>query len=93
MQSGFEPKGGSRVRKDFVNFRQITWLKWFVHRNTSPSTDINTLLSWVALRAKSQHLRRPRQWASVREDGSAGNLYTRPQLSVVPLRFEVRAAR
>ena len=45
MQSGFEPKGGSRVRKDFVDFRQITCFKWFVHRNTSGSTDINTLLS------------------------------------------------
>jgi hypothetical protein len=45
MQSGFEPKGGSRVRKDFVDFRQITCFKRFVHRNTSGSTDINTLLS------------------------------------------------
>ena len=43
MQSGFEPKGSGRVRKDFVDFRQIACFKWFVHRNTSGSTEINTL--------------------------------------------------
>ncbi len=45
MQSGFEPKGGSRIRKDFVDFRHIICFKWFVHRDTSGSTDINTLVS------------------------------------------------
>ena len=43
MQSGFEPKGSGRVRKDFVDFRQIICFKRFVHRNTSGSTDINRL--------------------------------------------------
>lgn len=45
MQSDFEPKGCGRVRKDVVDFREIICFKWFVHRNTSSSTAINTLLS------------------------------------------------
>ena len=45
MQSGFEPKGSGRVRKDFVDFRQITCFKRFVHRNTSGRTDTSTLSS------------------------------------------------
>ena len=52
MQSGFEPKGSGRVRKDFVDFRQVICFKRFVHRNTSGSTDINRLSTLFALRAQ-----------------------------------------